>query len=190
MKALIGLGNPEGRYSANRHNIGFVLADRIADDAGTPIRSRAGHSRFCRLVLWNVDSLLVKPQTFMNRSGAAVREICDRWEIGADSLLIVYDDFALPLGRIRLRAGGSAAGHHGMESIIESLGTQQIPRLRFGIGSPEAGRGADFVLSDFDRQEMPVVEDALDRSLGAIRCVWQEGLAQAMTVYNRDPAED
>lgn len=186
LKALVGLGNPEGRYTANRHNIGFVLVDRIASEAGAAVRSRARHSRFCRLQLWNFESLLVKPQTYMNRSGLAVREMCDRWEIDLASLLIAYDDFALPLGKIRLRPGGSAAGHHGMESIIESLGTDRIPRLRFGIGNPDAGNGADFVLSDFQRGEMPLVEEALERSIGAVRCLWHEGMAQAMSLYNRE----
>ena len=187
LKALIGLGNPEGRYSGNRHNIGFLILDRIAKEAGCAVRDAARHVRYCRLQLWGCDTLLVKPQTFMNRSGDAVREVCERWVVRLDDLLIVYDDFALPLGRIRLRPAGSAAGHRGMESIIAGLATDRIPRLRFGIGAPAGIGPADFVLSDFAPDELAAAQPAIERTLDALRCAWQEGMAKAMSLYNREP---
>lgn len=181
------MGNPEQQYAANRHNIGFLIADRIAAAAGAKIKAAWQHSRYCRLQLWGWDTLLIKPQTFMNRSGLAVREALERWQIQPADLLVVYDDFALPLGKIRLRPGGSAAGHNGMTSVIAELGTEQVPRLRFGIGGPVSGQAASFVLSDFSPAELPAVERGVERAIDAIRCLWDNGMAQAMSLFNRDP---
>lgn len=189
MKAIVGLGNPEKQYAANRHNIGFLIVDRIAAGVGVDIKAVSQRSRYCRLQLWGADTLLIKPQTFMNRSGVAVCEALDRWEIPLPDLLVVYDDFALPLGRIRLRPGGSAAGHNGMASVIAETGTDRIPRLRFGIGGPCPRHAAGFVLSDFSRAELPVVEREVDRAIEAIRCLWHNGIMKAMSLFNRDPKE-
>lgn len=190
MKAIVGLGNPESRYAGNRHNIGFLIVDRVARAAGSAVKSTSQYSRYCELSLWGIDSLLVKPQTFMNRSGLAVREIFGRWRVALPDLLVVYDDFALPLGKIRLRAAGSSAGHQGMESIIAEMGTNEIPRLRFGIGLPDRGDEADYVLSDFAPHEMPAVEQGIDRALEAIGSLWENGMAKTMSVFNTDPPDD
>ena len=147
------------------------------------------YSQFCRFSLCGVDTLLVKPQTYMNRSGLAVREIVERWNIALPDILMVYDDADLPLGKIRLRADGSAGGHNGIKSIIAEMGTDQLPRLRFGIGRSVGADMADFVLSDFSPQEMPLVERAMQRSVEAIRSLWENGIARAMSLFNRDPAD-
>jgi peptidyl-tRNA hydrolase, PTH1 family len=187
LKALIGLGNPESRYARNRHNIGFLIVDEIARAEGATLRGVSQHSRFCRISLCGTDTLLVKPQTYMNRSGLAVRELLERWDITPPDVLVVCDDLNLPLGTIRLRAGGSAGGHNGIKSIISEIGTDQFPRLRFGIGPAGGGNAADFVLSDFAADELPVAERAVERSVKAIHSLWENGIAKTMSLFNPEP---
>ncbi|HEV8132372.1 MAG TPA: aminoacyl-tRNA hydrolase [Acidobacteriota bacterium] len=187
MKALIGLGNPESRYARNRHNIGFLIVDEIARAVGAALEDVSQYSRFCRISLCGADTLLVKPQTYMNHSGLAVRELLERWDMMAADLLVVCDDLNLPLGKIRLRAGGSAGGHNGMKSIISEIGTDQFPRLRFGIGPACGVNVADFVLSDFAAVELLVVERAVERSVKAIRSLWENGIAKTMSLFNQEP---
>ncbi|MBI4456188.1 MAG: aminoacyl-tRNA hydrolase [Acidobacteria bacterium] len=190
LKVIVGLGNPESRYGGNRHNVGFWIVDLIAEAADSSIQGRSQYSYYCRLRLWGTDTLLAKPQTFMNRSGIAVREILQRWQVSLSEMLIVYDDFALPLGKIRLRPSGSSSGHRGMESIIAEVGTNEIPRLRFGIGPPGAREAANFVLSDFSSDELPAVQQGIDRALQAIRSLWENGMMKTMSLFNRDPLEE
>lgn len=187
MKALIGLGNPESRYARNRHNIGFLIVDEIARAVGATLKGVSQYSRFCRISLCGADTLLVKPQTYMNHSGLAVRELLERWDMMPTDVLVVCDDLNLPLGKIRLRAGGSAGGHNGMKSIISEIGTDQFPRLRFGIGPACGVNAADFVLSDFAADELPVVERAVERSVKAICSLWENSMAKTMSLFNQEP---
>ncbi|HEY2933907.1 MAG TPA: aminoacyl-tRNA hydrolase [Acidobacteriota bacterium] len=189
MKALIGLGNPEGRYAGNRHNIGFMILDRLAKTLGFALTETTELGWYQRLPMWGVDTVVFKPCTYMNNSGLAVRSVLERWQIEPADLLVVYDDLALPLGKIRIRATGGSAGHNGINSIILALGSNGFPRLRFGIGPCTTPSAADFVLSDFMPEERAVVERELDRAVSAIRSVWGEGLPKAMSVFNREPDE-
>jgi peptidyl-tRNA hydrolase, PTH1 family len=143
------------------------------------------------------ESLLVEPQTYMNRSGAAVRCLAERYEIGPDRILVLYDEVHLPLGRIRLRPSGSPAGHRGMESVVESLGTEAVPRLRLGVGPLPPGLGeeglAEFVLAPFPAEDVPAVESIVERAAEAVRVWIESGIEVAMNranVSNAPPAPD
>jgi PTH1 family peptidyl-tRNA hydrolase len=163
VKIVVGLGNPGRQYEHTRHNVGWMVLDMLADRAGIPGRARARDAAATvRGRLREVDLVLVKPTTYMNLSGEAVRKVLARERVPMDDLLIVVDDFALPLGRLRLRREGSAGGHNGLRSIIDEMGTQRFARLRVGIGDP-AGRGRDHVLSRFtdaERDDLGLVLEA------------------------------
>lgn len=167
MKLIVGLGNPGPEYRNTRHNFGFLFVDCL---------EREG-------VLPTVRCL--KPSTYMNRSGEEVAAWVRRHRTATDSILLVYDDISLPLGKIRLRPRGSAGGHLGMQSVMEHLGSQEIPRLRLGVGPVPEGRDvADFVLSPFSKKEMPLVQEVLKKSLEAVQAAAQEGFEKAMSLYN------
>ena len=191
-KLVVGLGNPGSDYAATRHNIGFRIVERFAAQERFPGLSRRGllFKSDARESVGTVDGLRVavlQPLSFMNRSGRVVARKLDELELEPSDLLVCYDELALPLGRLRLRAGGSAAGHNGVESVIEALGTEDFPRLRFGI-QPAGRRGdqVDFVLSPFRRDEIEVVEDALGRAAHAVVIFCREGIQRAMNQFNRE----
>jgi PTH1 family peptidyl-tRNA hydrolase len=155
VRAIIGLGNPGSEYDGTRHNIGFAVLDELA--AHYKIGFRAGRGEYSYAT--NGDCLLVKPMTYMNNSGIAVKEVLDWFKLAARDLLVVFDDFHLPLGSLRLREKGSPAGHNGLASIIWHLNSDEFPRLRCGIGhETNPADKADFVLSRFDRQELETVQ--------------------------------
>ncbi len=183
---IVGLGNPGPQYAHTRHNAGFMVVDRLAERYGIAWRSERGPSLLGWGQLEGCPAGLMKPLTFMNRSGLAVGEVVRYYRIPLERLLVVYDDLHLPLGRIRLRPGGSAGGHNGVEDIIRTLGTTNFPRLRIGIGQAYAkGRQADYVLSPFAQEEGPLVEVALTRACQAAITFACEGLHTAMNRYNR-----
>jgi PTH1 family peptidyl-tRNA hydrolase len=183
---IVGLGNPGPQYAHTRHNAGFMVVDRLAERYGIAWRSERGPSLLGWGQLEGCPAGLMKPLTFMNRSGLAVGEVVRYYRIPLERLLVVYDDLHLPLGRIRLRPGGSAGGHKGVEDIIRTLGTTNFPRLRIGIGQAYAkGRQADYVLSPFAQEEGPLVEVALSRACQAAITFACEGLHTAMNRYNR-----
>jgi PTH1 family peptidyl-tRNA hydrolase len=184
IRLIAGLGNPGRAYADTRHNVGFLVLDRLAAQAGAGFaRERKWRAEIARLgEVW-----LVKPQTFMNLSGEAVAAVAAFHRIEPASCLAVYDDKDLPFGRIRLRAGGSAGGHNGAKSLIAHLGTEAFPRLRFGIGPPahaDAGTAAH-VLSGFSAAEKACLEKRLDRAVEALNYSARHGFAQAMNVFNR-----
>jgi len=187
MFLIVGLGNPGEEYEWSRHNLGFMLIDRLAADAGTTVKRRECRSLVGSAVLEERPVRLVKPQTFMNLSGEAVACLTAKYEVDAvsQSLIVVSDDLALPLGSIRLRARGSAGGHNGLKSIIASLGTNEFIRLRIGI-QPEhpVSDARDFVLSKIPRGERPAVQETLTRSAEALHTVLRDGIAKAMSLYN------
>jgi len=186
MYLIVGLGNPGEEYEWSRHNLGFMLIDKLAADAGTTVKRRECRSFVGGAVIEDRPVRLVKPQTFMNLSGEAVACLVAKYEIAvARSLIVVSDDLALPLGAIRLRARGSAGGHNGLKSIIASLGTNEFIRLRIGI-QPEhpVSDTRDFVLSRIPRSERPAVQETLARSVQALRTVLRDGMAKAMSLYN------
>ncbi len=184
MKLVVGLGNPGTRYARNRHNIGFIVADALA---------RAHHARFARKrfnaqlaesAMADVRVLIAKPQTYMNASGDAVGKLFAFYKIAPTDLLVIYDDLDLPLGKLRLRADGSAGGHHGMESIIARVGTNKFPRLRIGIDRPTPDADVDHVLGNFQDEERAVVEETVSRAVSAIEIWLESGIVVAMNRFN------
>lgn len=187
MYLIVGLGNPGEEYEWSRHNLGFMLIDKLAADAGTTVKRRECGSLVGGAVIEGKPVRLVKPQTFMNLSGEAAACLVAKYEVDtvAQSLIVVSDDLALPLGSIRLRARGSAGGHNGLKSIIASLGTNEFIRLRIGIQPEHSVSDArDFVLSRIPRGARPAVQETLTRSAEALRTVLRDGIAKAMSLYN------
>jgi peptidyl-tRNA hydrolase, PTH1 family len=187
MNLIVGLGNPGSEYEWTRHNVGFLLIDKLAADAGLTVKRRECRSLVGSGVIEGQRSKLVKPQTYMNLSGEAVgclRAKDDLVEIGK-SLIVISDDLALPFGTIRLRARGSAGGHNGLKSIIAALGTNEFIRLRIGI-QPEhpVSDAKKFVLDEFASAERRALKEILERSDAAVRSVLREGIAKAMSLYN------
>jgi peptidyl-tRNA hydrolase, PTH1 family len=181
---IAGLGNPGLRHRSNRHNVGFMLVERLAAVAGINLgrvqqRAVVGDGR-----LAGRSVILAKPQTYMNLSGDAVGPLVHYYKIPHANVLVVYDELDLPLGTLRLREKGGAGGHNGMRSIIHHLG-QDFPRLRLGIGRPPGRMNpAAYVLQDFGRDELPVVDVMLDQALQAVETYLQEGIQLAMSRYN------
>lgn len=187
MKLIIGLGNPEKRYDKTRHNAGFMIVDRLKErHAPTePVRARFHADTIeCRIAGEKV--LLVKPVTYMNRSGLSVQDAARFYKLPTpEDLLVVTDDLALPVGHIRVRASGGAGGHNGLGDITRALGTQQYPRLRFGIGAkPPMMNQADYVLSRFHDEELPDLRAGIERAADAAELFVREGVAAAMNRFN------
>jgi len=182
---IVGLGNPGRVYRNNRHNVGFMLIDKLAEGADKRFEQFVDFSLTCRLDLCGQEVILAKPQTFMNLSGRAVKELLGRYSLKPSQLLIVYDDFVFELGMIRIRPTGSAAGHNGMESVIERVSSEEIPRLRIGIsqGQPPLDYAA-YVLEDFEEREGEILEEVLESSSQAINTILSDGLERAMSLYN------
>ena len=182
MDLVVGLGNPGGRYAETRHNVGFRVVDRLA--AGSRWSGRADapcEVADCELAGRAV--LLVKPQTFMNRSGVAVRALRARLDFAPADVLVLVDDFRLDFGRLRFRRKGSDGGHNGLASVLEKMGSEDIPRLRLGIGPPAPGEDSiDYVLSRFRPEE--AVDELVDRGCQAIAAYLEEGLERAMNRFN------
>lgn len=183
IRLVTGLGNPGREYENTRHNAGFMILDRFAARHGAVFaRERKFDAHFARIG----PLFLLKPQTFMNLSGRSVAAVCQFYRIPPAEVLVVYDDIALPEGRLRLRLAGSAGGHNGMRSIIACLGTDQFPRLRFGVGGAEGKSLTGHVLGAFD----PASRDGLDKSLenaaDAVSMCALRGLAAAMNHFNKE----
>ena len=187
MHLIVGLGNPGSEYEWTRHNVGFLLVDKLAADAGVTVKRRECRSLVGSGVIEGERSKLVKPQTFMNLSGEAVACLVAKGELDevGESLIVISDDLALPFGTIRLRARGSAGGHNGLKSIIAALETNEFIRLRIGI-QPEhpVSDAKKFVLDEFAPAERRAVKEILDRSADAVRSVLRDGIVKAMSLYN------
>jgi PTH1 family peptidyl-tRNA hydrolase len=188
---IVGLGNPGREYAGNRHNVGFMTADRWAAAHAlvfNKIQQRAivalGRSGPQRLIV-------AKPQTYMNESGRAVGALLRFYKIPVEQLLVIFDDLDLPFGSIRLRAEGGAGGHNGMRSIIQQLGSNQFARLRIGIGRPPGRMDpAAFVLQDFSREEAAELDALLDRAGQAVDAFLTDGVTAAMNQFNPNPPRD
>lgn len=179
-RLLVGLGNPGREYRETRHNVGFMILDRLAARERALFRTEKD---WRAEVARAGDLLLCKPLTYMNLSGESVRPLSKFYKIDPSEVLVVLDDMALPLGKLRLRANGSAGGHNGLQSVIEHFGTQFVPRLRVGIGSaPSEATG--HVLGRFTLEEKTALEQSLDRAVEAIDCAREKGLEAAMNIYN------
>ena len=183
MKLIVGLGNPGKKYEHTRHNMGFDTLDLFADLAMIDIDKESFKGLVGRGKLFNQDILLLKPQTFMNLSGESVREIVSYFKIEIEDILVIYDDMALEPGRIRLRPSGSSGGHKGMQNIIEHLGTEDIKRIRIGIGEPTYDT-IDYVLSKPTKDEKPLIEEAINEAVEAIKTYLKNNFEIAMNKFN------
>jgi PTH1 family peptidyl-tRNA hydrolase len=182
---IAGLGNPGQRYQTTRHNAGFLVVDRLAAAwQARPLAAPGPELVLRRAMVGGWVVYLVQPVTFMNASGVAVKQVTARLGLAPAALLVIYDCLDLPLGRIRLRQGGSGGGHRGVASVIEELGTDQFPRLRVGIGRPESGSGIDYVLSTWTAAEIPVLGQSLTAATAAVATLLRAGLPAAMNQFN------
>ena len=183
---LACLGNYGQKYENTRHNIGFMAADRLVEKRDL----RCNRLRFRALTevidFGGARVLLMKPQTYMNLSGEAVGEAARFYKIAPDHVVVISDDISLPLGRIRVRAGGSAGGHNGLKNIIAHLGTDAFPRVKVGVGAPENPEHdiVDWVVGSFSAPEKKVIDEALDKALAAAECIIEKSVAEAQNRYN------
>lgn len=184
MKIVVGLGNPGRQYEATRHNVGWMVVDRLAERAGLAGHAKSRDAAATMRGRYNgLDLVLVKPMTFMNESGVAVRKVLARERTPLDDLLVVYDDFDLPLGKLRMREHGSAGTHNGMRSIIGELGNQKFARLRVGIGEPSSN-AIGHVLSRFSADERPILDEVLDAAADAAEDWARDGANRAANKWN------
>ena len=184
---IVGLGNPGSDYAATRHNLGFMLIDKLADDERIVVKRRECNSLVGQGQIEGVVTKLAKPQTFMNLSGVAISCLLRKIESDAPvtQLVVISDDLALPLGKIRIRERGSAGGHNGLKSVIAELGTDEFIRLRIGI-QPEhpISDAKRFVLDTFGKSEQPVIEETLENGANALRIIIKNGALRAMQQFN------
>ncbi len=182
IRLVAGLGNPGPEYAVTRHNVGFMVVDQVAAQSGAAWeRSTKWEARSAKCG----DVLLVKPMCFMNRSGYPLFAIAQFYKIAAADIFVVLDDFALPLGRLRIRQSGGFGGHNGLDSIIAQFGTEDIPRLRIGIGAAPREAAVDYVLGRFFEEEKPLVRSTIDRAVEAVKCAIDKGVVSAMNSFNK-----
>jgi peptidyl-tRNA hydrolase, PTH1 family len=189
MRLIVGLGNPGADYEWSRHNLGFMLIDKLALQEDAKVNRRECYSLVERAVIEGCAVKLVKPQTFMNLSGETVACLFAKHKLKrvGENLIVISDDLAMPFGKIRIRARGSAGGHNGLKSIIDAIGTNEFIRLRIGI-QPEhpVSDAKRFVLDPFPRSVRADVEKIIERSAEALRAILRDGVLKAMTQYNSD----
>ena len=183
MKLVVGLGNPGKKYEHTRHNIGFDTLDLFAELAMIDVDKESFKGLVGRGKIFGEDVFLLKPQTFMNLSGESVREIVNYFKIELEDIIIIYDDMALAPGRIRLRMNGSSGGHKGMQNIIDNLGSEEIKRIRIGIGEPTYDT-IDYVLSKPTSDEKPLIEDAIKEAVEALKTILKNNFEVAMNKFN------
>lgn len=183
IRLVAGLGNPGREYQRTRHNVGFMVLDRLAHDRQLPW----DYSEKWGAAWAKADAIFVKPATFMNRSGEPLSAIANFYKITPSEILVVLDDLALPLGRLRIRTQGSSGGHNGLESIIAHFGTEAVPRLRVGIGAAPSQGAVDYVLGRFFEEEKPLLDETLLRGAEAVKCAIDNGAIAAMNEFNKNP---
>lgn len=184
MKLIVGLGNPGQRYVGTRHNVGFMVVDYLAEEKQARFRSGKGEYEYAELVLQQEQVLLIKPTTYMNLSGTAVRQAMHYYKISTDDLLVLCDDAALPMGKIRARKEGSDGGQKGLRSVIFELNHDRFARLRIGIGRHENMDLADYVLSRFTEEERPWLKQIILTATQAVYDYIQHDIAYVMNAYN------
>lgn len=186
MYIIVGLGNPGSKYEKTRHNAGFRVIDSLAEKYGIPLDFEKHKAACGKGIIEGEKVLLMKPITFMNNSGEAVRNAMDFYKINPeDELIVIYDDIALAVGRLRIRAKGSAGGHNGIKSIISHTGTQNFKRVRVGVGEKPARMDlADYVLGHFSKEDVPFMEDAFKDAADAVSIIISQDINAAMNKYN------
>lgn len=186
MWAVVGLGNPGRRYSGTRHNTGLTFVRRIAREWKVRLRKKKYKSKAVEIEREKKKILLAIPQTYMNNSGLAVRQILEGRDISPEHLIVVYDDLDIPLGEIRIRKKGGPGAHKGMNSVIQEIGTTDFTRIRVGIGPLSPGKDAvNYVLSSFNKSEEPLVDDALRKAREALEMILSGKIEEAMNRYNQ-----
>ncbi len=184
MKLIVGLGNPGFQYAMTRHNVGFMVIDRLLHQIPDTVEKSGFKGRYTK-TKWNgEDIILLKPETFMNLSGESIRPLMDFFKITIDNLLVVYDDVDLPPGALRIRSSGSSGGHNGLKSLIAHLGSTEFKRIRIGIGKDPVRPTADHVLSTFTKDESPFIETAIDTSIKALSLWMTQPFEIVMNRYN------
>lgn len=186
MFIIVGLGNPESKYAGTRHNIGFSAVTAIADAYGIDVDTKKHKALIGKGVIAGHKVILAMPQTYMNLSGESIRELVDFYKIDpAEELIVLYDDIALPTGKLRIRPKGSAGGHNGMKNIIAHIGGQEFPRVRIGVGEkPKGWDLADYVLGRFPKDEEPAIREALQQAVKACEIIMNDGVDAAMNQFN------
>lgn len=184
MKLIAGLGNPGNEYDGTRHNVGFMVLDALADRFGAKLSRKKFNALVEEVHVDGTKLLLLKPQQYMNRSGHAIATAAGFYKLVPSDLLVVTDDMALDVGRLRLRSKGSAGGHNGLKDIIARLGSDNFPRLRIGVGDKGRLNAADYVLSRFSTDERSAVDKAVETAVDVILCWLRDGIDMAMTRYN------
>lgn len=186
MWIVVGLGNPGKQYSATRHNIGFMLIQRLADKLNVRLKKRKYSAKAAQVELEHNPVLLVKPWTYMNKSGLAVKKLLECTGTKLNSMLVVYDDLDISLGEIRIRKSGGPGTHNGMASIVQEIDSTEFPRIRIGIGPLPPGVDAtDFVLADFPNEEKHVIDGCLVLTEESVMHILANGIEKAMTKFNR-----
>jgi PTH1 family peptidyl-tRNA hydrolase len=183
-RLIVGLGNPGREHSKNRHNVGFQALERVASRYRLSFDSVEFHGLLAHGEIEGEPVILLKPLSYMNRSGGVVKSVMSRYKIKLSNLFLIYDDLDLPLGRMRVRPRGGSAGHRGMESVISSLGSDGMARLRIGIGRPYKDPPEEYVLQDFSPEESITMETAYEKAVASVACFIREGINVCMNEYN------
>ena len=184
---VVGLGTPGSQYEATRHNVGFRAVDALAKEAGVKIDRAKFQALTAQVTVGGVRVLLMKPQTYMNLSGVAVKQAADFYKVPPERVLVLFDDIDLDVGRLRIRRNGSAGGHNGIKSIISSLGSQEFPRIKIGVGAkphPDYDL-ADWVLSRFTLAEQKLLDPAIEHAAEAVPVIFTQGIERASSQFNR-----
>ncbi|MCI8329964.1 MAG: aminoacyl-tRNA hydrolase [Oscillibacter sp.] len=182
---IVGLGNPGEKYRNTRHNMGFLTVELLAEQAGVKLNKVKFKSAYNLMQFAGARCLVMKPQTYMNLSGEAVREAAQFYKIPPERVLVIYDDVSLPVGKLRVRPSGSAGGHNGIKNIIAHLGTQNFPRIKIGTGAPEDKDGMiDWVIGVPSQKEREVLLESFRRAIQAAECVIEHGCQRAMNDFN------
>ena len=184
MKLIVGLGNPGKKYENTRHNMGFMAVDLLSDQAQIDVDKEVFHGLMGRGKIYDEDVILFKPTTFMNLSGTAVQEVVHYFKIAIEDIVVIFDDMALEPGKIRLRYEGSSGGHKGMQNIIDCLSTENIKRIRIGIGEPGEWDNVDYVLSKPLKDEESLIEEAIANAVRAIKEMLKSDFDRAMNKFN------
>ena len=183
---VVGLGNPGQKYENTRHNMGFLTVDLLAEKAGVKLNKVKFKAAYNMVNFGGAKCLVMKPQTFMNLSGEAVREAAQFYKIPADHVLVIYDDVSLPVGKLRVRPNGSAGGHNGIKNIIAHLGTQEFPRVKIGVGAPDGADKdmADHVLATPSQADRKILVESFEKAIQAAEVIIKNGCQKAMSQFN------
>lgn len=186
MYLVAGLGNPGKQYEMTRHNIGFEAIDYMADQYGVKVKKLKFKGLYAEVNIKGEKVMLLKPQTYMNLSGESIREFAAFYKIPTENIIVINDDIYLDSGKVRIRKSGSAGGHNGLKSIIYQLSSDQFPRIRLGVNTPNRKEAdlADFVLARFSKEEIPLLEDAIIRAKKAVEEIVSNSIESAMNKYN------